>query len=767
MPEFDPRSLKVLHATLDLPVDQRNAFVDGECAGDLALLASVRRLLAQDAADVCALDQPLEAFAAPLFDENVDDEAPPEYPIGSWRIISKLGQGGMGSVWLAERADGEYVQRVALKRIKRGMDSNHMQTQFRRERDALARLQHPNIAQLIDGGVDESGRPWFAMELVDGVSLTDWITQRNPSLRQRLQLFVKLCRAVAHAHARLVVHRDLKPSNVLVQADDEPRLLDFGVAKLVESDDAEKTVTVMRFFSRAYAAPEQLNGDPVTTATDVFALGLLLFELLTDSRYRELHKYGEVTLRPSAALGAIASGHATISRTQLRGDLDAITMRALAEELTRRYSSADALADDVERHLEGRAVLARPDSTLYRISKLIQRHRVAVVVTTIGLVALLVASGIAFWQAHAKTLEAERARVALRQSESTRAFTVSMFVGADPSYGKGLNTTAGELLAIARERVSEELADEPAVAAALLDQIGNTYVSLSEDELARQALSEALAFNAKAAVPSLYVEGSAGARMAFYAFQAGNSAQALADLDRLIDKLRPAATTADLATLLAKAMDLKSNLLYATGEHMQSLQSKLAALTVLESMQLDDTSEYVFQLVGYSSLAAALDRGDEALDAIDRALAHPLLRGKDSPPALLMTARAGRGRALQVLERYAEAEPVMIQAISDFSAIHGKDAALTRYWRFRFAEVLHASGRLDEAQEITDTLLSLPSDGSASYRRIRTQVTAAAIAKDRGAEDARARIVAAEMAACSEQGNTEQCDKARALLAEF
>lgn len=181
----------------------------------------------------------------------------PAAPIGTWRIVRKLGQGGMGSVWLAERVDGEFVQCVALKRIKLGMDSEHVQAQFRRERDVLARLQHPNIAQLIDGGVDDRGRPWFAMELVEGVSLSDWITQRTPNLRQRLQLFVKLCRAVAHAHSRLVVHRDLKPSNVLVQADDEPRLLDFGIAKLLENEDSEQTATALRFFSRDYAAPEQ------------------------------------------------------------------------------------------------------------------------------------------------------------------------------------------------------------------------------------------------------------------------------------------------------------------------------------------------------------------------------------------------------------------------------------------------------------------------------------------------------------------------------
>lgn len=764
MPEIDPRCAALFREALEHEPSERLAFVERECGTDLVLLENMRALLALDSDNWELLDRPVDAIAAEMLAPGPDAALghTAGRRVGPYRLVRELGRGGMGSVWLAERDDGQFEQQVALKLIKLGMDSAHVQSQFRRERALLARLQHPNIAQLIDGGVDEGGHPWFAMELVDGIGLREWVEQRQPSLQQRLHLFVKLCRAVAHAHQQLIVHRDLKPSNVLVQHDDEPRLLDFGIAKLVENDDTEQTAMAHRFLSRDFAAPEQIRGEAISTATDVYALGLVLFELLTDERYRSVHKDGAPTLRPSAAPtneSTVPPAH--IPRAKLRGDLDAITARALADEPARRYPGAQALADDVQRHLDRKPVDARPDGFVYRTAKFVRRNRAAVGVAALGLIALLIASGAALWQARAKSMEAERARIALTRSEATRHFVESMFLGADPWRSKGVETTAGELLKSARERVAHDLGNEPEVAASLLDQIGNTYVSLGEDELARQTLGEAMTFNAKAAVPSLLVEGSAGSRLAYYMYIDGDAKRALTELDRLIAKLRGGGS--DLFASLAKALEFRGSMLYSMDRGEESLVAHREAVALREKIASEDRSGYLTALIGYSDLAAALDHGDEAFAAAERALADPMLQPADAPIGLKYAALGVKARALQAQGRHAEAEPLMVEVIAGQTALYGADTARTRYWRFRRGEVLQALGRLDEAQIVIDSLLALPSDGAAPYVRARTEVVGAAIARERNTTDASVRVEKAVIAACAKDGKADLCEKARAL----
>jgi len=766
MAEADPRQARLLRAALDLPTAERDDYVLRACGDDDALLARLRALLALDAAAALPLDCPAEAHAVRLMggEHDAGTHLAAGARIGPYRLVRELGRGGMGAVWLAERDDGQFQQQVALKLIRLGMDSEHVQRQFRRERALLARLQHPNIAQLIDGGLDERGRPWFAMERIEGVGLADWIERERPSLRARLLLFAKLCRAVAHAHRQLVVHRDLKPSNVLVQADGEPRLLDFGIARLVEQGDSEHTATMQRFLTRDFAAPEQLRGETAGTSADVFALGLVLFELLTGQRYRKLHAGGEATLRPSAALDATTGAATHISRTQLRGDLDAIALRALADEPARRYADAQQLADDVQRHLDGKPVEARPDSVGYRAAKFVRRNRAAVAAGLFGLAALLVGSGVAFWQAVQKSAEVERARIALKQSESVRSFISSVFLEADPTKAKGADTTAGELLAAARTRVAQELADEPTVAAELLDQIGNTYVSLGQDDLARATLAESLAFNERAKHPSLGTAASAGGRLAYYAFTDGDSGKALAQLDAIIERLRGSGDAdPELIAQLGKMHELKGNVLYAIGRKEEAREAGRIAAASWARVRDAYPAEYLLAEIGQTDLEAALGHGQAALERADRVLADPLLHGKDVPPALALHARGVRVRALQALGRHAEAEPLLRETIDTFAAQYGLAGTMTRYWRFRHAETLHALGRLDEAQAVADAVLALPPDGSAAYRRTRTEVLAATIARDRHASDAATRIAAAEKAACSDEGNEELCGKARAL----
>lgn len=454
---IDPRCIDLMQTAMDVPEDRRQAWIERACAGDLELLRTVQALLEMDK-QASWLDQPLAEVAAGLLSDDElaagDESAASGDLIGPYRLVHELGRGGMGSVWLAERADGQFQQSVALKLIRLGMDSAHVQAQFRREREALARLQHANIAQLIDGGIDARGRLWFAMERVEGLGMREWMEQRQPDLRQRLQLFVKLCNAVAHAHQQLVVHRDLKPSNVLVQADDEPRLLDFGIAKLIESDEGDHTTTAHRFLSRDFASPEQLRGESVSTGTDVYALGLILFELLTGVRYRSVHTHLDTTLRPSALDVTTDPLVPPVPRKQLRGDLDAITSRALAEDPLRRYAGVQALADDVDDFLHGRPVKARPDSKLYRLRKAVARNRATTAAIAFALVTLLATTLIS-------VRHAELAKQASRRAERSQQFLANLLGDINPFQSSTARISPHQVLDKALQRIENEFSDLP------------------------------------------------------------------------------------------------------------------------------------------------------------------------------------------------------------------------------------------------------------------------------------------------------------------
>ena len=467
---------------------ERNAWVERECAGDPALLERVRRLLELDRSEALPLDAPVDAIAAQIMDD-ADDETPGVTSgarIGPYRLVRELGRGGMGSVWLAERDDGEFGQQVALKLIRLGMDSVRVQQQFRRERDLLARLRHPNIAALLDGGLDDRGRPWFAMEHIEGVPLGEWVT-RCADLRQRLELFIKLCSAVAHAHQHLIVHRDLKPSNVLVQPDGEPCLLDFGIAKLVEQDDGERTVTAHRFLTRDFAAPEQLRGEPVGTSADVYALGLILFELLTGVRYRRVHVANdEATIRPSQALSVARvedTVPAHISRTDLRGDLDAIALRALAHEPARRYAGAQQLADDVQRYLDGKPIEARPDSFGYRATKFVRRNRLSVAMASVALLALVAGLGTSLWQTRRAEQEAHRAIV-------IKEYLIGLFDAGRTNHAgaAALERPIVAMLDDSAGKLASELGSEPV----LRDEIYGILIEIF-DANAQESRAQALA----------------------------------------------------------------------------------------------------------------------------------------------------------------------------------------------------------------------------------------------------------------------------------
>ena len=418
---------------------------------------------------------------------------------GPWRIVREVGRGGMGAVFLAERADGQFEQQVALKLVPLVHGSDDARRSFFAERQILARLDHPNIARLIDGGITTHGQPWFAMEYVPGEPLDDYCDRRALTIEARLALFLAVCEAVQSAHQRLVIHRDLKPSNILVTAEGQVKLLDFGIAKLVQPDDPTTTRTGLRAFTPEYAAPEQWRGDAITTATDTWALGVILHELLTGVRPfvfrgRPEAEWPSIVAREpvrtlvSLVEDAAASRRGTTAprlRSRLREDLDTITRTALHTEAERRYRTVDQLAADVRRHLDGLPISARPDTWHYRTRKFVARHRAAVATASLGFLGLVLGSAGIAWQARAAARQAEHALAA-------RRFLAEMFAESDPYHARGDSLTAGDMLDRAAGRIDATFAGQAEVRFDLLTALGEIYRNLGRhgaaDSLLRRAI---------------------------------------------------------------------------------------------------------------------------------------------------------------------------------------------------------------------------------------------------------------------------------------
>lgn len=408
--------------------------------------------------------------------------------IGMFRIVRLLGQGGMASVFLGERTGRDFEQNVAVKILRRGLYSELEQRLFLRERQVLAGLTHPNVARMIDGGVTEAGIPYLVMEFVDGVPITRFAAAHALTVRQRAELFLTVCRAVEAAHRNLIVHRDIKPSNILVTNDGVVKLLDFGIAKLIQEDNTDATGTV-GVFTPNYAAPEQVSGGTITTATDVYGLGVMLHELLLGIRPE-----GMSTRRPSSRVtealrttqpDASAPMRSIQLRTALRGDLDNILLKALAEEPELRYASAGAFADDIERYLKRRPVLAHPPSRWYRATKFVQRHRGGVALSIVFLLALLAAFGVTLWQANVARNEAGRA-------DATRDFMVDLFQTASADLPRDERPTPQQLVEEAAKRARDDPDLVPEVRANLLFTLGKVTLANGDYKQAEVLLDDAI-----------------------------------------------------------------------------------------------------------------------------------------------------------------------------------------------------------------------------------------------------------------------------------
>jgi len=492
-PEQWQRLEAAFQEAIELDAPARSAFLQRLQSEDPALHIELVAML--------AADQHAESGLQRLADDAV--LAVPELMegqrIGVWRVVRRIGTGGMGAVYLAQREGGDFAQRAALKLIKRGMDSEEITRRFQGERRILARLEHPNIARLLDGGATSDGHPWFCMEYVEGQPITEYCDTHRLPIEARLALFATVCATVHYAHRNLVVHRDLKPSNIMVADDGTVKLLDFGIAKLLGSGDTgEATLTHgLRPMTPRYASPEQVRGEPVTTATDVYSLGVILYELLCGQPpYRQgvtgpaLEDEILSTTPPRPSVMARRAPRPEPPGGRLTAELDDICLMALRKEPERRYASAEAMREDVERYLGGRAVRATPDTVGYRARKFIGRNRAGALAAAGVLAILAMFAGLYVTQLRS---ERNRAQQEALKATEVASFLRGLFAVSDPAQAEGKDLTARELLDQGARRVEAELAGQPEVQAAMMHVIGDVYHQLGYLDQSQSLLERALA----------------------------------------------------------------------------------------------------------------------------------------------------------------------------------------------------------------------------------------------------------------------------------
>jgi len=675
----------LLRAALDEPSSRREAFVRDRAAGDTALVDEVLTMLRADACRDAILDERLDPGKI-LGDDT-------QRIVGGYRLIEELGRGGMGAVYRAERIGGVSKHHVALKIIKRGMDSDEIVHRFIREREILAQLKHPNIARLIDGGVDDGGQIWFAMELVDGAPITAWCDTRCLSIRDRVALFLSVCAAVQYAHRNLVVHRDLKPSNILVGDDGQAKLLDFGIAKLLQHDASTElqTRSQVRLLTPEFAAPEQHRGKVITTATDVYQLGLVLYELLCGRRAFQgkdvplarmstmPNTGGENTAETQRVAQARAlSPHAL--RKTLRGDLDRIVQKALAEEPSRRYENVADFANDLRRFLAGEAVLASGDGWGYRARKFIRRHRVAVAAAAV--VTLAVAGGVAgtLWQARQARMAARQAIASAARAEQIKDFIGSVFSAADPYTSKHGATTVRDLLDSARARVDKELQNQPEVAVELLNLLGKSYLEVEAIEPALDTFERALSLADATFPPPHHWRAMSRLHMARALESSMQIADSLKMLDAAIFELRQLGN-ADVDELI-DALQIRSNMFHDNHQREQAKADANEAMTLAAARFGMQSPEYFVPL----SVAAKFeDDPRKSFEMLDRAyaLAHAHFGSEKS--ALLLDIADDYAHALGEVGRNSDAIKLLTDAVKSRIELFGEG-------NFRVAGDRHALG---------------------------------------------------------------------------
>ena len=691
---------ELFDAALELAPHERDAFIAHSCGDDDALRARLMTLLDAHDRSIRFLDSPAVELAAELLEDASTSGPPVPERAGPFRIVRELGHGGMGVVYLAEREGAEFQQRVALKVVRHLGASEAVHRRFLEERRILALLEHPGIARLIDGGLTSDRLPYFAMELVEGEPIDRYCDTRALSIEQRVDLFIDVCDTVQYAHEHLVIHRDLKPSNILVRADGQLKLLDFGIAKLLDplaTIDDGTTQTGAIALTPEYAAPEQVRGAPVSAATDTYALGVLVYVLLTGRRPYDVRGCSAAEVeriicqddppRPSTALGVPGNVESDTARARtrgttpdklrrrLRGDLDVIVMKALLKDPTRRYASAAALRDDLSRWRSGHPVLARPDSAAYRLRKFVRRNRAAT-----ALLVLLVA------YAATVTVQRERVRRALAEAElgTQRAEQVTDFMLGlfeESEAGQRLTDTVTARALLARgEAHAGELSAQPAMRAQMLDVLGRLHTQLGRNDRAKSLLEEALSIRRR-----LYGENhldyvSTLSNLADAVYRTDNPAQVVTLHRQVLDARRRLSGDDDPKTL--DALWGLARALHRSGNTKAAVPLFDQWLTTIARLPGTQAPERAAQLVTVAEFLKYGDQLDRAEPLLQEALAiRRSVFGERHH--LVATSIADLGNFYEINHRHELAEPLLRQSVEMLRPIYPDGSP-------RLAEVLRA-----------------------------------------------------------------------------
>jgi serine/threonine-protein kinase len=694
----------MVEAALQAPASDRTRLLDERCGGDPRLRAEVESLLASHARAGSFLDGSAMDASGPSGAASLSGRT-----IGAFRLLDRIGEGGMGVVYLAERVAGGFAQRVAVKLLDAPLREADGLRRFRAERQILASLNHPHIVALVDGAVTDEGQPYLVMEYVDGVPLTTYCAARALALEERLRLFQQVCAAVQDAHEHGVVHRDLKPGNILVTKDGLPKILDFGVAKLVDgAGGMDATATgLLRPLTPNYASPEQLRGLPVTTVSDIYTLGALLYELLAgircyDITRRSLDEILRVVLekeprRPSAA---IAGTRLPYDRRRLKGDLDTIVLKAMAKDPARRYGSARELADDIGRHLAGRPVVARELSLGYTAAKLARRHRAAVVAATFSLVTLLAALAVSLWQTQIAVGERNRAQIEAAKARQVAGFLRTLFSSAYPrNRVPGARLTAEDLVASGVARV-DELAAQPDVQASMLAILGAVYTEMGLYPQALPLVERSLALREKLlghdhidVAESLYTLG----RLKGYL---GEYEAARLDTERAV-KIREAAGGPDDA-LLAEALSDLGSIYWRLGrpEGRQYLER---AVAIEERRGGPQLSRWLTNLANFDLLA---DDHARARKLLERAMAAGA-RAEGEPGYLVNVTILNLGMLLLAEEDFPRARELLEQALEISYRLYGTEHQATVHNWGEQGRLYFEMGDRPTAREFLDRSISV------------------------------------------------------------
>ena len=644
----------------------------------LQILRAQEPELADDLEKLLALEDDSGDFMAePLLDKPGQPQT--GTLVGPYRMESVLGEGGMGMVWLASRADGLYERKVALKLLRPGLADPNLRLRFSREREILARLAHPNIARLLDAGIGSEGQPYLALEYVQGIPITDYCQAHGLSVDTRLKLFLQVCDAVTHAHANLIVHRDLKPSNILVTPTGEVRLLDFGIAKLLDDNEPVPVHprTEVRSFTLHYAAPEQVRGELVTTMTDVYSLGVVLYELLAGTKPYRLRRQTDAEweqailavepLKPSLAAQRSTDGgpvhNARRQARRLSGDLDNIALKALAKLPEHRYASVEALSQDLQRHLQGRPVLARPQSLSYRVHKYVSRHRWGLAVGALITSVLMLALAASVWQSRQAMRETARA-------QAMQDFVIGLFDNAGVAQ-QGNIFDARKLLLAGERRGERELADQPLARAELLGVIARLRIGLGDYQ-------EALALLERQGVLLAQTNSASTGLRLEAVTQHGRT---LRLLDRTEECLQVMAPFESLVPGISAQPAQQADFLSQYGRCRRLMGERQTAQQLYERSialrrELKDETGVAENLYYLALIENDLGRTDDALAGYDAALKH-LRKHVGLRNALAVEVEVSRGRLFRARGNTELARASFRQALVIAEEVHGPQHPVT------------------------------------------------------------------------------------------